>query len=449
MVSTKKLEANRNNSKKSTGPRTDEGKEKSKLNALIHGLRAETMDVLPHEDPEAYRARVDAYLADFRPRLSVEADLVLQAADLSWKLERARRYERLSLSGRVEEAMGKASRARRDRFEDALQKLLPIAEEVKERRRLPRESAAWLRDQVEASAEGCQRLLAIWRELRDAAASGTPWSHEQELQAVRTMGFGPNMIGDTETLDLLVANRSLLYPRGRIDRYSFCDGTMEIYFKWDLLEEGFSRQPATPADAFALLLAAADRAIARLEGLRARRQSEDPTDGNAEAAERAGVLASFDVSDDGERLRRYQLSLHRELRRTIGAIAQLRREQDKLIKAESNCVLDCVDLNEEHELPIQPEHSETVEDVNPEPEPPDTEARRGSPDPAETDDRRLPDTVSAPNEATVQVLFATGDLRAAESAATDAPNEANRSQRRRRKEMKRRFEQARRAKIGR
>ena len=42
-VSAAKLEANRRNAQKSTGPRTEAGKECSKLNAVTHGLRAETL----------------------------------------------------------------------------------------------------------------------------------------------------------------------------------------------------------------------------------------------------------------------------------------------------------------------------------------------------------------------------------------------------------------------
>ena len=51
-ISAAKLEANRRNAQKSTGPRTEEGKNRSKLNAVTHGGRAETL-VLRNEDPAA------------------------------------------------------------------------------------------------------------------------------------------------------------------------------------------------------------------------------------------------------------------------------------------------------------------------------------------------------------------------------------------------------------
>ena len=52
MTSEKQIKANRNNAQKSTGPKTAEGKEIVRYNALGHGLRAETVLLLPGEDSE-------------------------------------------------------------------------------------------------------------------------------------------------------------------------------------------------------------------------------------------------------------------------------------------------------------------------------------------------------------------------------------------------------------
>jgi hypothetical protein len=56
VVSAAKLEANRRNAQKSCGPRTEEGKNRSKLNAVKHGLRAATL-VLLDEDAQALEDR--------------------------------------------------------------------------------------------------------------------------------------------------------------------------------------------------------------------------------------------------------------------------------------------------------------------------------------------------------------------------------------------------------
>ena len=65
MTSFRQIEANRRNALRSTGPRTDEGKQQSRRNALRHGLAAETViDGL--EDIEDYRAFEAAVIADAR-----------------------------------------------------------------------------------------------------------------------------------------------------------------------------------------------------------------------------------------------------------------------------------------------------------------------------------------------------------------------------------------------
>jgi len=48
----KRAATNRANAQNSTGPRTEPGKQRSSLNALGHGLTAQTA-VLPSEDPIA------------------------------------------------------------------------------------------------------------------------------------------------------------------------------------------------------------------------------------------------------------------------------------------------------------------------------------------------------------------------------------------------------------
>src|SRR5664280_1875056 len=55
MSSLKQIEANRRNALKSTGPTTPEGKERSRCNAVRHGLTAETV-IAALEDVKDYQA---------------------------------------------------------------------------------------------------------------------------------------------------------------------------------------------------------------------------------------------------------------------------------------------------------------------------------------------------------------------------------------------------------
>src|SRR5207247_2221913 len=68
MISQKKLEANRRNAQKSTGPKTEEGKAKSSQNGLTHGLTSRKCPILPGENEEEYRELQDALTRDLRPR---------------------------------------------------------------------------------------------------------------------------------------------------------------------------------------------------------------------------------------------------------------------------------------------------------------------------------------------------------------------------------------------
>jgi hypothetical protein len=79
--------ANRRNSRHSTGPRTDSGKQRSSINALRHGLTAASA-VLPSEDRAAYDAHRRGFFDEYRPTTPTETQLVQELADTSWRLNR-------------------------------------------------------------------------------------------------------------------------------------------------------------------------------------------------------------------------------------------------------------------------------------------------------------------------------------------------------------------------
>ena len=92
MTSLKQIEANRRNALKSTGPRSEEGKQRSSRNALRHGLTAETV-IEPLEDPEDYKLFEEAIAAEYDGESAVERELVLRLASLLWRLRRASSIE--------------------------------------------------------------------------------------------------------------------------------------------------------------------------------------------------------------------------------------------------------------------------------------------------------------------------------------------------------------------
>jgi hypothetical protein len=92
MTSFPQTEANRRNARKSTGPVTEEGKQRSRCNAVRHGLTAETV-IGALEDAEDYKAFEAAIIAAYDAQSAVERELVLRLAGLLWRLRRATTME--------------------------------------------------------------------------------------------------------------------------------------------------------------------------------------------------------------------------------------------------------------------------------------------------------------------------------------------------------------------
>jgi hypothetical protein len=88
MSSLKQVDANRLNALKSTGPKTSEGKGRSRCNAVRHGLTAETV-IVGFEDAGDYEAFEATVIADYDARSAVERELVLRLASVLWRLRRA------------------------------------------------------------------------------------------------------------------------------------------------------------------------------------------------------------------------------------------------------------------------------------------------------------------------------------------------------------------------
>src|SRR3954470_10722756 len=92
MTSFRQVEANRRNARLSAGPVTNEGKSRSRKNALRYGLTAETViDTL--EDAKDFESFQMAVIADYDAQSAVERELVLRLANLLWRLRRATAIE--------------------------------------------------------------------------------------------------------------------------------------------------------------------------------------------------------------------------------------------------------------------------------------------------------------------------------------------------------------------
>jgi hypothetical protein len=99
--SQQKVEANRRNALKSTGPRTVEGKARTCRNALKHGMCAESprVAVVLEEDPAAYEAFAREMLEDMRPVGAVQRALAQRIVFIAWKLQRIPEVEARFFAG--------------------------------------------------------------------------------------------------------------------------------------------------------------------------------------------------------------------------------------------------------------------------------------------------------------------------------------------------------------
>ena len=83
MATPNQIAANKQNAQKSTGPKSDEGKAKSSLNRLSHGLTSNAT-IVPGEDPEEFIALLYDLMGEFDPATPTEQILVEKMALNQW-----------------------------------------------------------------------------------------------------------------------------------------------------------------------------------------------------------------------------------------------------------------------------------------------------------------------------------------------------------------------------
>jgi hypothetical protein len=92
MATIKQIEANRANALKSTGPKTQAGKGRSRLNSRKHGLTAKSV-VLWNEKQADFDELRDELVDEYNPRSAMEHELVENLAALLWRLRRVPTFE--------------------------------------------------------------------------------------------------------------------------------------------------------------------------------------------------------------------------------------------------------------------------------------------------------------------------------------------------------------------
>jgi hypothetical protein len=99
MASEKQVEANRANARKSTGPKTAEGRARSRANAWKHGLTASTL-IIVGEEPDEFDELRAALIDSYDPQSPWERELVERLAGIFWRLRRVPFWEAAIIDAR-------------------------------------------------------------------------------------------------------------------------------------------------------------------------------------------------------------------------------------------------------------------------------------------------------------------------------------------------------------
>jgi hypothetical protein len=181
MATAAQIEANRRNAKRSTGPKSDDGKQRVRGNALKHGLAALTIVPFSSQgDPTQLEERTHEWESDLQPQNALERNLVRQGARLSLAIERGEWIEAQMIGA-----------WRCAQIRELGRRLLYIAgpEEVKVSR-MPHwaDDPGLLVSQLEQSAEGCRWLLERWAEFRNLLDHKSNWEVTELLRFIRLQG---------------------------------------------------------------------------------------------------------------------------------------------------------------------------------------------------------------------------------------------------------------------
>ena len=288
--SDRRIAANRANALKSTGPRTDEGKEITRANALKHGLSS--LVVVPGEEQGAVAARVE-WLQDAMAPEGDPMTLILarQVAFLSVQAERAFRYQTAVAAERTRTAQADHDEQRKAAADQLFGYL--GCEPLTNHRRLM------------ATVEGVDVLIGHLEDLDRAARPGGPrWEQDHATRLDFATGHFPGMTPNSRAQALTDV---ILYDRDT---------------GLDAAEVPGTDRAARAAWALAQLHLLI---VAAIEHLRAHRPTLDPTHhaaSRATAPDRA--VMSFDK--EAQLAQRYQFAALRLMLRADNQIRARRRD---------------------------------------------------------------------------------------------------------------------------
>ena len=326
--------ANRLNAQKSCGPRSESGRRISSLNGLKHGLAAATT-IIPTEDAREYDERVALVNSSLRPRSGIESILAVNLTRASWMIDRSIFAQRARLTSLIKERpqrelaelsniykrlffdrRGPVHGAGRYNFVGDRTSCSDVPDHVDDPDTLVRK--------IQNTVPGCLWMLDRFAELRALLAPGTAWQAQHKFMCIRLLGKQPlDALTDREVAEIHLRTWTISPSpgtpwrtiRSELGREEYRNFLFQVSRQWpDMMD---SHDDAKERQA---LIAIVDRAVEKVK-IKAAMAAERA----AEEATLRDECLSFDDSPEGERLRRYHLSFHRTLLRSVEAFAKARR----------------------------------------------------------------------------------------------------------------------------
>ena len=284
------IRANRLNAARSTGPKSVEGKEAARRNALKHGLTGGGV-VIPGEDEQEVTIRVAALEAQLVPDGDVlTALLVRQMAIASIRVERAFRHETADSAERMRRAV--------DVFDDERK---ACAEAIFSEISL---DPVTVRRRLLAATEGIDILLRRLAVLREKAVSTRfiAWDAEEGKELDEILGNKPEQ-GSRSRVDMLTKGIAYNHWVG-LDPADFAELSDEERTHWAVAE----------------VRKIIDDETRNLESIRANLDTTRADRSRSEAAERS----LLDLTPQGTALRRYAGAAERTIFKVLGELRLIR-----------------------------------------------------------------------------------------------------------------------------
>ncbi|MBY0398343.1 MAG: hypothetical protein K2X91_18000, partial [Thermoleophilia bacterium] len=158
MTSLRQIEANRRNAAKSTGPVTPEGKDRSRRNALVHGLAGDGA-VLPDSDAALVAERLQTWRVGYELATPEDEWAFQELVVNATRVDACRARESALLAHEAARASVSWDEDRRAEAEDLAARLAGK----------PGRTSA----RLETTAAGCRWLIARWGDL------ARPWADDQ------------------------------------------------------------------------------------------------------------------------------------------------------------------------------------------------------------------------------------------------------------------------------